>query len=136
MQKYTFLGHTADTRLCIEASTLIELFQGALSGMAELISRTDLHQKPTIEQKITISSTDTTSLLVDFLAEILTLTHIHSTLFTKARFDSLTKTKLTATIYGVPLAHFEKDVKAVTYHEAAVKTTKNDTFETVIIFDI
>jgi SHS2 domain-containing protein len=136
MQKYTFVGHTADTRLHIEASTLTELFQVALSAMAELIHSKSLNEKPTTCHEITISSPDTTSLLIDFLAEVLALSHMKITVFTKVEFQSLTPTTLTAKIYGVPVDHFEKDVKAVTYHEAEVKTTKSGTFETSIIFDI
>lgn len=136
MQKYTFVGHTADTRLQIEASTLSELFQVALRALAELIHATAVNENLIISQEITISAVDTTSLLIDFLSEILALSHINTTLFTKVEFQSLTPTALTAKIYGVPVTHFEKDVKAVTYHEAEVKTTKNGTFATSIIFDI
>ena len=136
MQKYTFVGHTADMRLQIEASTLAELFQVALLALAELMYPKAPCEKPTSTQVITISSVDTTSLLIDFLAEILALSHIKATLFTQVEFQSLTPTQLTAKIYGVPVDHFEKDVKAVTYHEAEVKTTKSGTFETSIIFDI
>lgn len=136
MQKYTFVEHTADTKLNLEASTLMELFQVALLALAELIHAKAINEKPATSQEITISSTDTTSLLIDFLAEVLALSHMRTTVFTEVKFHSLTSTMLTAKIYGVPVDRFEKDVKAVTYHEAEVKTTKSGTFETSVIFDI
>jgi SHS2 domain-containing protein len=41
-----------------------------------------------------------------------------------------------ATIKGNRVSYFDEDIKAVTYHEAAVKQNNEGQLETVIIFDI
>lgn len=135
MRRYSFIGHTADIRLHLEATTLPELFEGALDGMKALICPSKAI-KPSSTKEIALSANDITSLLVDFLAEVLTESHIHHIVFDKIEFSELTHTHLRATIFGEKVDFFEKDVKAVTYHEANVVQDKNGMFTTTIIFDI
>ena len=75
MKSYYLKEHTADIRLILQADTLQELFLVALEGMNNFISK-DFHipkeKAFSIKQNIAISSIDPTSLLIDFLNEILT----------------------------------------------------------------
>lgn len=135
MRKYRFIDHTADIRLLIEATTYPELFEGALEGMKALMYPEALHRLE-VKQEISISAKDATSLLVDFLAEVLTLSQIQRAIFEKVEFSELTHTQLRATIFGQKVDFFEKDIKAVTYHEANVVQDTNGTYTTTIIFDI
>jgi SHS2 domain-containing protein len=133
MYRYSFLGHTADIRLDVEATTLEELFQGSLKGMAELMG--ERKEAFSLEKELSISSPDETALLIDFLSEALTACHIEKAIFSKVEFSSFSPTSLRAKIFGKPASRFEKDVKAVTYHEAHVEKRDN-TFYVRIIFDI
>ena len=145
MKKYSFLEHTADIRLKLEASTLEELFESALEGMASLMFKTstpsmvsDLQSRSyrTIKESLTLSAADPTALLVDFLSEVLTVSHIDKAVFDKVTLKKLTDQELEATIHGIAVDAFEEDIKAVTYHEAYVKKNNAETYEGLIIFDI
>lgn len=138
MKAFKLLSHTADVRLQVKASTLEELFSIALAGMNELIKKEACQDKNdfTIEKKITLSSVDTTALLIDFLSEVLSLSHKEGAVFCRVAFTELNNESLRAIIKGKQVDSFDEDVKAVTYHEAEVKKNKQGNWETVIVFDV
>lgn len=84
MQNFEILPHTADTRLKVTADTLNGLFNAALSGMNHIIKidweKNDGNRD--FSKKIEISSIDESMLLVDFLSEVLTLSHKNKACYT------------------------------------------------------
>ncbi len=140
MKSYQFFSHVADVRLKVEADSLEDLFTVALEGMCNLVKKDASEIKTTpegmLKEKIEISSIDTTSLLIDFLSEILTYTQVNKAIYCKVKFEELTENFLKATIYGTNVDGFDEDIKAVTYHEAEIKKNEKGNFETIIIFDI
>lgn len=136
MKRHKVLEHTADMRLLVQADTLENLFQAALQGMAELIKNTNEVYSEKIELKVAIESPDNTALLIDFLSEVLTLSHNNNAVFRSVTIDKLTDNKLTGTISGFKTDGFDDDIKAVTYHEAEIKTNDSGNLETMIVFDI
>ena len=136
MKRCTLLEHTTDIRIKLEASSFQDLFIIALEGMNGLIKKKILHSGEVIQAEIKITSPDATALLIDFLSEVLTLSHIKKTVFNAIFFTKLTDTTLCATISGEKIGAFDEDIKAVTYHEAYVKKNENDSYEAFVIFDI
>lgn len=141
LKRYRTIAHTADLRLLVEASDLASMFQAALDGMNSLMLKDHPVQakdvRPnTITHTLSIQSENETLLLIDFLSEVLTLSHIYNGVFAQAHFQSLTPTGLEATIEGVKTDAFDRDVKAVTYHEAEIRLNARGDYETVIVFDI
>jgi SHS2 domain-containing protein len=138
MKKIEFKSHTADIRLKIESDSLPELLMAGLSGMNRLLKKEPpvKNGESPVFQTITINSVDTTTLLIDFLSEILTLSYIHGTIFNEVDFTHISDHETSAIIHGVKVDKFDEDIKAVTYHEADVHKKKNGKWETVIIFDI
>jgi len=136
MKHYELIAHTADVRLKLEASTLEELFEAALLGMAELIKPEACPKTCHLKNEINLSCVDPIALLVDFLSEVLTLTQTDKVIYCKIEFKKLTETELNATIFGITVDSFDEDVKAVTYHEADVKKNEKGNYTTVIVFDI
>lgn len=100
------------------APTLEELFAEAVPALAQLMEP-GARGEP-VSRTIELDAPDVTSLLVDFLNEVLTRMHIEHAAFEETRFDSLTETALRATISGARVPGFDEDVKSVTYHEAHV----------------
>jgi len=136
MKKYTIIEHTTDIRLHLEATTLEELFSVAIEGMAEIITP-GITQKPcTHQNSLRVESFDTTTLLIDFMSEVLTQTHIDNVVYYKVTFKKLADDELEATVSGIQVDRFQKDIKAVTYHEADVKKNERSNFETTIVFDV
>jgi 2'-5' RNA ligase len=133
-QKFALFDHIADVGVRARGSNPEELFESALSGMVSLLFSSPLSF--TIEQKIELRATDLNALLIDFLSQILTACHIQKAVFCGVKFHKFSDTELVATIFGAPVDHFDRDVKAVTYHEARVEKTETGTYEARIIFDI
>ncbi len=136
---FKILSHTADIRLYITASGFEELFQSALRGMANLQKGDFCEQQDqslVIQDSIQLHAIDRTSLLIDFLSKVLTLSQINRVIYCKVNFHKLSDTELTATIEGNKVNFFDEDIKAVTYHEAELIENKDRQLETVIIFDI
>ena len=111
--------HTADIRLLVRASSPEELFSEAMRGMFEIM-RGKVGTAQIVRRRFAVQSVDRTSLLVDFLSELLSSAHIGRELFADATFAKLTETELIADVIGYSPVEFEQDVKAVTYHEADV----------------
>lgn len=135
MKQYTLLEHTTDIRLKLEASTLPELFTVALEGMSALIKK-KVSGNALVSEEIALQATDVTALLIDFLSEVVTKSHIKKTVYTQVIFSELTETTLNAIVSGSVVDFFDEDIKAVTYHEAYVTHNEKGIFEAQVIFDI
>jgi SHS2 domain-containing protein len=132
---FELIHHTADVRLRVSAADLEELFRDAVRGMYAVM-RAGRHDGPTLTREIAVDeSADTTSLLVDFLNEVLNRAQIGQELFEEIRFTRFEATSLTAVLTGTASAEFEEDVKAVTYHEAEVRQ-ENGVWTTMLVFDL
>ena len=137
MKTFKISPHTADVRLELSASNLEKLFCVAIEGMAEIIKPGCCSSPKTqITQELAVQSMDTTTLLIDFMSDVLAQTHINKAIFCKAIFHELTEKSLRATIFGQPVESFDEDIKAVTYHEAEVVKNAQGNYETMIVFDI
>lgn len=137
MRTYKLLPHTADTRLYVEADSLEELFKGALAGMADIIKKGACEVKiETLSRMIRIDSLDQTSLLVDFLSEVLQYSQEEKAVYCRVKILKLEDKVLEAEIYGREAEGFDEDIKAVTYHEAEVKKNEKGNWEVTIVFDI
>jgi SHS2 domain-containing protein len=138
MKKIEYLQHTADIRVKVESDSLEGLFLAGLEAMNHVIGKSTPSPENTTEMRRTIElkAPDTTVLLIDFLSEILTLTHTTGVLFSALKVTKLTEKSMLAEVSGFPADHFEEDIKAVTYHEAEVVQNEKGNWQTVIIFDI
>lgn len=131
---FELIHHTADVRVRVTADSLEELFRDAVRGMYAVM-RGEGEGAPVVREIAVDESADTTSLLVDFLNEVLNRAHIGRELFDEVTFTRFEETSLTAQLRGIAPAEFEEDVKAVTYHEAEVRL-ENGTWTTMLVFDL
>jgi len=131
---YEIVPHTADVRLRVSAPALEELFRDAMRGMYAVMRAHPGHER--VERDIAVhDSADTTSLLVDFLNEVLGRAHVAREMFTDAAFTRFDATSLDARLTGAAPASFDEEVKAVTYHEAEVRR-EGEGWTTMLVFDI
>src|SRR3989338_10187525 len=123
---FEILPHTADVRVKVVGQSLEDLFLASLQGMNELMCRGFRKQqtKTIIQESLKLTSTNHTLLLIYFLSEALTLSHIHHALFYKIEFKNFSDTVLEAKIFGRKTKKIEKDIKAVSYHQAQIKKNK------------
>lgn len=138
MNKYSIAPHVADVRLHVQAESFENLLTVALDGMNIIMKknyRMYLNRHSFIKE-ILINSNDQTSLLIDFLSKILTLSHIYKAIFHKIDRLEICENSLHAFVLGTKVNNFDEDIKAVTYHEAEIKRNKKVGLETTIVFDI
>jgi len=138
VKSYAITPHTADVRLFVKAPSLEKLFAHALEGMNRILNKEYERSlnKHTLVREITIAACDPTSLLIDFLSEVLTLSHINKAIFYTVDRLELEGNALHAHIVGAKVDMFMEDIKAVTYHEADVRQNDKGEYGTTIVFDI
>lgn len=133
---FQILEHTADFRMKVEGKTLRELFASAVEGMMKTMKERPAPPEEPAERRISLKAGDSTALLVDFLNKILTLAHVNKEIYTAIEWKEITETSLTVKINGGKVDSFDKDIKAVTFHQADVRKNPDGMWETFVVFDI
>ena len=138
MRSISYLPHTADVRIKLEADSLQELFVGGAEAISHLLKPRFCKEAEdmSIWHMIEVKARDTTLLLIDFLSELLTLCHLEKVIFCDYNIVILHNNALKATLKGKPADGFREDIKAITYHEADVHKNESGMWETIIIVDI
>ncbi|MDF2157173.1 archease [Algoriphagus sp. CAU 1675] len=138
MKAFDYISHTADIRMRIRADSSPALFEAALEGMSQIIKADACKNPPffTLTIPINLRSKNITTLLIEFLGEVLTHSHLHNAIFCKLQIKILNDHFISALIFGFPEEKIDEDIKAVTYHEADVKLNQDKQLETIIVFDI
>ncbi len=139
MYRIEHFAHTADIRVRIEGDSLPELFLAGLFAMNEILQPDACAQtlpNPPVQHQIWLHSPDPTALLIDFLSEALTACLSEKCIFCEWIVSTIDDTSLHATLLGRPVAGFDDDIKAVTYHEAEVIRNASGNWETFVVFDI
>ncbi len=130
---FTEIAHTADWALTVWAPDLPVLFARAAEGMYWLMEAR-LQSPPRVERVLELDGVDTESLLVTFLNELLYLGESEGLGFDQIDI-SLAENHLRAAVQGAPIAEQKKEIKAVTYHNLAVKHTRK-VYTVTIVFDV
>lgn len=136
MVKYELIPHTADIRLKVIGTTQEDIFTAALQGLSYIMKKDVQINKSVVIKDIDIKSCDLTSLLIDFLSEVLTASYIQKAVFKEINFLKINERELHAVIKGIKVDTFEHDIKAVTYHEANVHKNASGDLQTIIVFDL
>jgi SHS2 domain-containing protein len=115
------------------APDVIGLLQQAAHGMYTLM-HARLQIEPRETYRFEVAAPDRETLLVTFLSELLYFTQRDDVGFD--RFDlTYEGERLTAEVEGAPLESIAKEIKAVTYHNLAVRETARG-LEATIVFDV
>lgn len=138
MNAYSIFPHVADVRLQVRGESYEQLFAVSLEGMNRILNKDYKRYMDgkLIEKEISVASYDRTSLLIDFLSEVLTLSHIHKAIFHTIEFSKISENFIHAHLLGAKIDKFEEDIKAVTYHEAEIKQNNKGQYEAAIVFDV
>ena len=127
------IAHTADWALQVWAPDLAELFALAAQGMAALMEQRLVEGERQVRE-MTLEGADEESLLVAFLTELLYLRESEGLGFDQFDVD-LAEGQLKARAWGAPLAGQAKEIKAVTYHNLAIRRSQAGCAVT-IVFDV
>ncbi len=135
-KKYEILEHKADLKIRAFGRSKEELFLNAFLGMNENMKPEIKKPPENTKKEIKIKSVDIASLLVDFLSEVLYLSQTNKETYNEIEFIKFADTEFEAEIFGQKVARFGEDIKAVTYHQLAVRQTESGIWETTILFDV
>lgn len=127
------IEHTADWELEVWAPNLSALFEQAARGMY-MLAGTRLQTSPRLKRELQLRMSDTESLLVSFLTELLYFGEQDGVGFDEYQL-TLQEYELKAVLWGAPIAQQNKEIKAVTYHKLAIRQTPRGQ-EVNIVFDV
>ena len=130
---YREIEHTADWELEAWAPDLPGLLEQAARGMA-VLSGMRLQEGPRLSRSIEMRFLDAEVLVVGFLSRLLLLYTQEGIGFDA--FDlRLEGNLLEAHLTGAPVVALDKEIKAVTYHNLAVRQTETG-LAVNIVFDV
>ena len=132
-EPFEIVEHTADIGFVARGASLAELFANAARGFMAIAADTaDVEERA--ELAIEVTGEDTTSLLVNFLSEILYLLDTGRFVPARCAVDSIQPTVVRARLIGESRSHAWKlIVKAVTYHEIEVSEQAGEWSARVIL---
>jgi len=126
--------HTADWELQVWAPDLPALLEQAARGMYAL-SGLRLQPGPPQTRRLELHALDAESLLVRFLTELLWLGQQEGLGVDSFQLALDPDWTLRAELTGALILSLDKDIKAVTYHNLAVRQTPQG-LEVEIVFDV
>jgi SHS2 domain-containing protein len=116
---FEVLAQRDSTQLRVSAGTIEDVFRESLRGLAVVLHRGYAHTCVTpLAVPIKVSSVDVSSLLVDFLSEVLYQSELHKVIFSDLRLKHFTNTELSGEISGCGIARFERPIRLVSYEAA------------------
>jgi len=130
---FEIVPHTADVRLRMEHATIEGLFEDAGRALIAFIE-VELDEE-SCTRTITVESVDRTSLLIDFLSELLATLHVERLAFDGFENASVGESRIECLARFRRARSWGEDVKAVTYHEADVVRI-GELWTTVVVLDI
>lgn len=131
---HEILPHTADVRVRIVAGDERALFEEGAAAL-RTVAGPEIERGPAEPLTITVDAHDLTSLLVDFLNELVWLLAVRHVVATAVDVVQLSPERLVATVTLAPAARWSRDVKAVTYHDADVRFA-DGSWTTTLVLDI
>jgi SHS2 domain-containing protein len=134
-RRFEEVEHTADRALRIWGRDLEELFVNAALGMNSLMLAAGADSEPALAKPITLEAIDAENLLVAWLSELAFWAETELLVFTHFEFQRISPTGLSAIARGNRVGALEKHVKAVTFHNLAIRSA-SDGLATTVVFDV
>jgi SHS2 domain-containing protein len=129
------IEHTADWALRVRGRDQAELFRLAARGMASLLAG-ELPIFKTVEVRgVSLSSYDTEGLLVEWLGELAYWAERDGFIYQEIEPADWTPTSITGKVHGGLVTELQKHIKAVTYHNLAIRKIDGG-LEVTVVFDV
>ncbi|KKW20037.1 MAG: hypothetical protein UY61_C0046G0003 [Candidatus Adlerbacteria bacterium GW2011_GWC1_50_9] len=137
---FEIIPQDGTVKMRVWGKTLEGLFQNSVKGIASyLVEGAGESALAGAEQKhaIRIEAVDIHSLLVDCLSEIVAQSDIYNCVFPSIAFGKFGENFLEGEISGIPVEHFDNEIKAVSYQEVDVKKNPSTGyFETTLVLEV
>ncbi len=130
------LAHTADLEIRVWGEDLVSLFRQAAAGMIQLSGVEELAEGiSSVQQNISLEAMDIEGLLILFLEELLYRLTEDYMVYEIQELSISSEYTLKAKLTGAQIKSYQRDIKAVTYHNLNIRNTA-DGYEVNIVFDI
>jgi len=130
------VSHTADLEIRVQAKDLESLFKAAASGMFYLCGVEDFEKGiSSVTQTISLEAMDYEGLLILFLEELLYRLTEDYMCYEIGKLTIDSEYSLKAKLTGTQIKSYQRDIKAVTYHNLNIQRT-DDGYVVNIVFDI
>ena len=131
------LEHTADLALRVRGGDQRALLQNAAHGLFSLLRCRPVPgaMPRSITHRVQVEAADFDSLLVEWLNELLYESARHQALFCHFDIVQLHPDRLEAVIGGLSHHAVQRDIKAATYHDLAVRADAGG-YSATITFDV
>ena len=134
---YRLIAHTGDAAIRLRAGDLAGLFRAASRGLFALLVDGKVGRHPAVSMRI--ESTDTESLLVDWLNELIYLPTLGPWVLVPGRIHIESGTRLVAVLEGEQFDsrrhHVCQEVKAATFHGLRVARAAG-VWSAEVVFDL
>ena len=132
---FEIVDHTADWAIRVYGADLPQLFVNAARGMTSLMVLEPESIPLDQERIVELDAFDAETLLVDWLSELAYFAEDEMLVFRSFTLSQMSETHLKARINGGHVEELLKHIKAVTYHDLAIRHTGVG-LETTIVFDV
>ncbi len=133
IKRFEEIPHTADWSFRAFGEDLRALFENAAHALFALQGARAREHAPEIARVVAVSAIDYEALLVNWLTELLWLQESQRETYARFHIEALSPTGLRAQVFGAPLAHLDKIIKAVTYHNLEIKQTAEGWQATIVV---
>lgn len=134
--KYQILDHKTDLKIKVFGRTKKDLLRNAMLGMLKSARYESVTGGKESKLVIKIESIDFSSLLIDFLNEILYLVETKKLIFKKIKFKKFSENEVEAILVGKKLKRLGLHIKGATHHDLRVYQGKNKKWQAIILFDV
>jgi SHS2 domain-containing protein len=130
---YEEIDHTADYAIHVRGIDLPGLFVAAARGMNALTGGAVVH--PPVSREIHVEASELETLLVTWLEELAFLMETAGEMYEEFQVISLSPTSLRVRAQGGAVSGLDKLIKAITFHDLAIRQTAAG-YETTVVFDV
>lgn len=127
--------HTADWALQLRGSDLTELFRHAAVGIARLLVADPAAVPLETRRELSLEAYDAEGLLVEWLGELAYWAEQEGLVFPVVEHLEVTPDRLAGSLHGGPAPELQKHIKAVTYHDLAIREHDGE-LEVTVVFDV
>ena len=122
-------------KIAVRGRNLEQFFTDAFLGTLYLMKPFQKFTTEKTEREIFIEAIDATSLLVQFLNEVLSMARSNKESYNNIIFYKIQPTSLRAKLFAVSVESFHREINTLDYHNAEVRQVEGGAWETTIIFN-
>ena len=132
--RHSFVEHTSEVELRLEAPTLAALFVEAGRAVAELMLG-EATGPETVTEQVTVTAPDRAALLAAWIDELVFRAETRKAVFTRFDVTRVDESEIAAEIRGIAEPVIKTAVKAATFHELRV-AEENGRWVASVVLDV